>query len=241
MARERSKTFRRRCVGVKKLIIILTALTLVLVACGRRDQTPDVEATAQAESAATQAAATADTPTPEPTPMPAATDTPIPVSPTDTPAPAATPVPPPPTPEPVTSTPAVVVAPGARVTTEGVVLNVRGGPGTDYVVLGGLQPDSQLTLLARSADGAWYQIAYPADSDQRGWVIGEYLEIQGATEQLPVVEAAPAPTPTVGPTTSEVTGTLTITATASITDVSAMPTITATASAPDVSARSGSH
>jgi uncharacterized protein YraI len=122
------------------------------------------------------------------------------------------------------------------VTTEGVVLNVRGGPGTDYVVLGGLQPDTEVTLLARSADGAWYQIAYPADSDQRGWVIGEFLEIQGDTEQLPVAEAPSAPTPTIQPTTSEVTGTITITATAGTTDVTATPTITATTSAPEVSA-----
>jgi uncharacterized protein YgiM (DUF1202 family) len=113
------------------------------------------------------------------------------------------------------------------VTTEGVVLNVRGGPGTDYAVLGGLEPDASVTLLAQSADGAWYQIAFPADSDGRGWVIGEYLEIRGATEELPVAEAPPAPAPTAAPATAEVTGTLTITVTA---------TITATASPPDVSA-----
>jgi uncharacterized protein YgiM (DUF1202 family) len=222
---------------VKKLVIILTALSLVLVACGRRGETPDVEATAQAESAATGAVAAADTPTAEPTPLPTATDTPVSAPPTDTPAPTATPVPPPPTPEPATSTPAVVVAPVARVTTEDVVLNVRGGPGTDYAVLGGLQPDTQVTLLARSAEGAWYQIAYPADSDGRGWVIGEYLEIQGATEGLPVPEVAPAPTPTAAPATSEVTATLTITATvattatASALDVSATPAITGTVTA----------
>jgi uncharacterized protein YraI len=81
-----------------------------------------------------------------------------------------------------------------------------------------------LTLLSRSTDGTWYQIAYPADSDQRGWVIGEYLEIQGETQQLPVAEIAPPPAPTVEPATSEVTGTLTITATGSITDVGVTPT-----------------
>jgi uncharacterized protein YraI len=109
-----------------------------------------------------------------------------------------------------------------------VVLNVRSGPGTSYEVLGALQPGTELTLLARSADGGWFQIAYPADSDERGWVIGEFLEIQGAPDQLPVAEAPPAPTPiseatvapTVQPTTSEITGTLAITDTASAPDVS---------------------
>ncbi len=129
------------------------------------------------------------------------------------------------------------MAPSALVATEGVVLNVRGGPGTDYVVLGTLEPGTELTLLARSADGEWFQIIYPADSDGRGWVIGEFLEIQGAPEGLPVAEAPPppAPSPTIQPTTSEVTGTVTITATAGTPEVSGTPAITDTASAPEVS------
>jgi uncharacterized protein YgiM (DUF1202 family) len=220
---------------VKKFIIFLTVLTLVLTACGRKGQTPDAEATAQAELAATSAAQPADTPTP----LPAPTDTPSPVPPTDTPAPTATPIPPTPPPLGVGSTPVVVVAPSAVVTTEGVVLNVRGGPGTDYALVGGLQPGTELTLLARSADGAWFQIAFPADSDGRGWVIGEFLEIQGATDQLPVAEApsAPAPTieptlaPTVQPAAPEITPTVTITATPGAPDVGGTPAITVTVSA----------
>jgi hypothetical protein len=78
------------------------------------------------------------------------------------------------------------------------VLNVRGGPGTDNEILGMLQPGTELTLLARSAEGEWYQIAYPADTDGRGWVIGEFLDIQGSTDGLPLpgepsTEPAPAP------------------------------------------------
>ena len=61
-----------------------------------------------------------------------------------------------------------------------------------------LQPGTELTLLARSAEGEWYQIAYPADTDGRGWVIGEFLDIQGSTDGLPLpgepsTEPAPAP------------------------------------------------
>jgi len=223
---------------VKKLLIFLMVLTLVLVACGRKDPTPDAEATAQADMAATQAAQPADTPTPEPSPTSAATDTPIPVPPTSAPAPTDTPIAPTPTASDVDTTPVIVVAPSALVATEGVVLNVRGGPGTDYTVLGMLEPGTELTLLARSADGAWFQIAYPVDSDGRGWVIGEFLEIQGAPDGLPVAEASPAPTPspTIQPATSEITATVTITTPDSAPDVSATPTITATASAPEVSA-----
>ena len=224
---------------MKKLFIVLVVLTLVLAACGRKEPTPDVEATAQADIAATAAAQLIDTATPEPAP----TDTPIPVPPTDTPIPTPTAPPVAPTPTPSEqpaapdeeATPVIVVAPNAQVATD-VVLNVRGGPSTDYVVLGMLEPGTELTLLARSPDGAWFQIAYPADSDERGWVIGEFLEIQGSSDGLPVAEAPPAPPP--APTiqaASELTPTVTITATASAPDVSVTPAITATASVPDVS------
>jgi uncharacterized protein YraI/predicted small lipoprotein YifL len=228
---------------VKKLFIVLMVLTLVLAACGRKDPTPDAEATAQANMAATQAAQPADTPTPEPTLVP--TDAPTAVPPTATPT--ALPVVPTPTPsvEPaaadISDTPTIIVAPSALVATEGVVLNVRGGPGTNYEVLGMLEPGTALTLLARSADGAWFQIAYPADSDERAWVIGEFLEIQESPDQLPVAEASPPPTlepstsQAVQPTTSEVTATVTITTTDSAPEVSVTSTITATASAPEVS------
>lgn len=82
----------------------------------------------------------------------------------------------------------------ALVATENEVLNVRGGPGTDYAVLGKLEPGTELTLLAQSADSLWYQFAFPAGSDERGWVIGEFLEIQGAPDQLPIAQAPAAPT-----------------------------------------------
>jgi len=220
---------------VKKLLVFLMITTLVLVACGRKDPTPDAAATAQADMAASVAAQPADTPTPEPSPTLVPTDTPIPVPPTNTPmpAPTATPIAPTPTPSDAATTPVIVVAPSALVATEGVVLNVRGGPGTDYTVLGMLEPGTELTLLARSADGAWFQIAYPPDSDGRGWVVGEFLEIQGAPDGLPVAEAppAPAPSPTIQPATSEITATVTITATASAPEVSATITTTGTTSA----------
>jgi uncharacterized protein YraI len=229
-------TYRRRCDGVKKILVFLMISTLVLAACGRKDPTPDVEATAQAELAATDAAQPVDTPTPEPAP----TDTPIPVPPTDTPMPTPTAPPVAPTPTPSEqpaapdeeATPVIVVAPSALVATEGVVLNVRGGPSTDYAVLGMLEPGTELTLLARSVDGTWFQIAYPTDSDERGWVIGEFLEIQGSPDGLPVAEAPPAPPPS--PTiqaASELTPTVTITAPASAPEVSATPAVTGTASA----------
>jgi hypothetical protein len=75
------------------------------------------------------------------------------------------------------------------------VLRVRGGPGTDYDILGRLQPGTQVTLLARSADSGWFQVAYPAGTDQTGWLSAEFLQLQGSPDQLPPAEAPPTPTP----------------------------------------------
>ncbi len=87
-----------------------------------------------------------------------------------------------------TGTPTATTTISAVVATEDEVLRVRGGPGTEYAILGRLQPGTELTLLSRSADGLWYQFTYPSDSDGRGWVFGEFLEIQGSSDQLPMVQ-----------------------------------------------------
>jgi hypothetical protein len=86
----------------------------------------------------------------------------------------------------------------AVVTTDDVGLNVRSGPGSpDYEILGSLEPGTELTLLARSPDGEWFQIAYPAVTGGRGWVIGEFLELQGSPpDLLPIATVPPTPTPT---------------------------------------------
>gem|GEM_PF-745304 len=197
---------------MKQVFIIVMLSTLVLAAC-RGGPTPDVEATGQAEQPTA-------TPTPGPTSTPGQPDTPTPLPPTDTPAPVptATPIPLPSS----TSAPADVsgASSSALVATEDVVLRVRGGPGTDYEILGRLGPGTEVTLLARSSDGEWFQIAYPADSDARGWVAGEFLEIQGSPDGLPVAQAPPTPAPTsaataspnIQPTASEASGTPAISA-----------------------------
>jgi uncharacterized protein YraI len=200
-------------VEAKQGFIILMLSTLVLAAC-RSGPTSDVEATVQAEQPTA-------TPAPGPTSTPGQPGTPTPLAPTDTPAPVptATHIPP-------TSTSAladVSATSSALVATEDEVLRVRGGPGTDYAILGRLGPGTELTLLARSSDGGWFQIAYPADSDGRGWVIGEFLGIQGSPDGLPIAQAPPTPAPTsaatvspsIGPTASDVSGTPPISATSS--------------------------
>lgn len=91
--------------------------------------------------------------------------------------------------------------PGAlfgAVRTEGDPLRVRSGPGTDYDVLARLSNGTRVTLVARSPDGAWYQLLYPPDSQQRGWVSAEFVVVEGSSGDLQVALIPPTPTP--GPT-----------------------------------------
>ena len=57
-------------------------------------------------------------------------------------------------------------------------LNVRGGPGTSYAVLGTLA-NGTVVMITGSSDG-WYRIQYNGTD---GWVSGQYVEIQTTNEE----------------------------------------------------------
>lgn len=103
---------------------------------------------------------------------------------------------PPPTTRP-TDTPTMTPTPAPILGTANDILRVRSGPGIDYAILGKIQAGTRSTLLARTSDSKWFEIAYP-DANQRGWVAGDFLKYQGSPELLPV--AAAPPTPTIIPT-----------------------------------------
>lgn len=54
-------------------------------------------------------------------------------------------------------------------------LNIRSGPGTSYAVISKAEPAQQLTIVSRSTDGGWVEIALPNASGQTGWVAAQYL------------------------------------------------------------------
>ena len=123
-------------------------------------------------SAATEREAYARKITPTPTPPPAATL-----------APGGTPV--------ATTTPYVVVRAGT--------LNLRGGPGTNYPILGQLAAARPTTVIGRTADGAWLRVCLtPIAADgscpqeQTGWIAAALVDVFGVTEGL-VVITPPAP------------------------------------------------
>jgi hypothetical protein len=90
-------------------------------------------------------------------------------------------------PEP-TSTPSV--------TAGGQGVNVRGGPGTNYNVVGFLDPGAQAPVTGKYGD--WWQIRY---DDAAGWVLGE-LVTPSNTDNVPEVQPPPAPTLPPAPATA---------------------------------------
>lgn len=139
-----------------------------------------------------------------PTPLPL-TNTPenIPPTPTSIP-PTATPEPPtltpePPTPTPVpeadTPTPTLTPTP-APLALAGSTINVRGGPGVAYPVVGALDSGASVSIVGRTENGAWWQIDQGGGAI--GWVANQVVETAGDTNSVAVITdvAPPPPTPT---------------------------------------------
>lgn len=116
--------------------------------------------------------------TPEPTPTvpPAATATPT-ITSTPTTRPTATLLP--------TATPTPISA----VVTD--TLRVREEPNTESNILGRLRQGDKVLLLARREDNRWYQIEYPPDSGERGWIAADYVVPSSDPLALPIAERLP--------------------------------------------------
>ncbi len=79
-------------------------------------------------------------------------------------------------------------------------------------VLGTIPRDQKVLVTARSADGGWLQLYWPAPGIERAWIMAGPLQLEGDLASLPVAECEAPPTatprPTVEPTpTPEVTPT----------------------------------
>ncbi len=121
------------------------------------------------------------TPTPLPTETPPPTETPLP---TDTPPPLTeTPVPQP-----------IIRVDGSLDTS----INVRGGPGTNYPIVGQLLPGQEMPVTGRSADGTWWQLDLSPVGGTSGWIYGQLVTFQGDDGAIAVAEAPPPP-PTATP------------------------------------------
>ncbi len=125
------------------------------------------------------------------TPVPTFTPTPVGAAPatgggqlsSQTPSqPAATPLP-----------PAATATPESPMVTIGnVLMNVRGGPGTNYNVIGTASPGQEFRITGKNPGlGDWWQIDY---GGRTGWVFGQLVTATNA-ETVQVALAIPAPPP----------------------------------------------
>lgn len=135
-----------------------------------------------APAADNQAAAPADQPTAAPAQVAAA-------APTEPPTPEPTPTEQP-TPEP-TATP--IATPTPFVVVQGDRVNARSGPGASYDLVGELLQGTQLSVIGKDEDGAWWQVC--CLNEQQVWVSGELVAMQGSAETIAVAANIP-PSPT---------------------------------------------
>lgn len=64
-------------------------------------------------------------------------------------------------------------------------VNVRQAPGTDAAIADKLEPEAAVTIVGRTADGSWLEIAI---GDGSGWIAAELIAAEGDTATLPVTE-----------------------------------------------------
>jgi len=77
-----------------------------------------------------------------------------------------------------------------------VSTNCREGPGRAYEILGVLQPDKSVNVVARHGLADYWVIENPV-GEGLCWVWGEYAKLTGPTADLPIWDPPPTPTPAV--------------------------------------------
>jgi Tol biopolymer transport system component len=89
------------------------------------------------------------------------------------------------------------------VTVAADLVNLRGGPGTTFAIIGTATQGQQFTAIGRTLAGDWLQITLA--TGQSAWIYAPLVTPQGTVAALPVVNdqpsPAPAPTAALAPTT----------------------------------------
>jgi len=81
-------------------------------------------------------------------------------------------------------------------------MNVRGGPGTNYQVIGAAAAGDSSRVLGRNDNGSWLQVEYPS-ADGTGWIYAELVQVNGNAETVAIASAPPPPPPTPTPVPTE--------------------------------------
>lgn len=71
-------------------------------------------------------------------------------------------------------------------------INIRGGPGTNYNVVGAIQNGEEMVVTAKNQTGDWWQVLL--NSGQTGWVFGQLVNTSNV-DTVAVTDNIPAPPP----------------------------------------------
>ncbi len=91
-----------------------------------------------------------------------------------------------PTPAPAAPTAVPLVATTDLFVTSQFRVNVRSGPGLEYTRIGILTFADSVDITGQNADASWLRVNF---NGQEGWVSESVVEVTGAVESAPVVEA----------------------------------------------------
>ena len=78
----------------------------------------------------------------------------------------------------VAITPTIALAVEPRLIIEGDAVNVRSGPDTTFALVGAATQGQTFNLLAKNAQGDWWQVC--CINDQPGWIFGELARVENA-------------------------------------------------------------
>lgn len=87
--------------------------------------------------------------------------------------------------------PTQIVSPQVATARASDTINLRGGPGTEYPVIGGARPGESFRITGRNSAGSWWQACCLNGSSV--WLSASYVEVSGATNDVPVINVAPPP------------------------------------------------
>ena len=78
------------------------------------------------------------------------------------------------------------------------LVNLRGGPGTNYPVVGQANAATELEVLGRNEDGSWWRVCCPVGEEAESWIFGTLVAPVGGTSNanlaaVPLAEIPPVP------------------------------------------------
>jgi uncharacterized protein YraI len=97
----------------------------------------------------------------------------------------------------VTSTVTVTATPAAVAQGQGTVnadaINVRGGPGVNYPVVGRARAGSTVDLFGRNEAGDWVRICCPVNQRTESWISVRFLDLEPVVQDVAALPLAPIP------------------------------------------------